>query len=182
MGTGMALSARALIAKNSPNIADKEYLDQYLFEMGDTTSKVCGGSSGPFYGAFIIAISDVFKQARLMQKPLQFARLFYEGFVNGKNAIQYLGRAEFTDRTMLYVLHKITEDMKSQYEAGDLDSMTAKDFFRAASGSGDVARKQAMGIMPRFGRSQYIGDRVLGMEDPGCEFVYEWCDFIATSL
>lgn len=178
----MALSAKALIVKNTQNVSQKEYLDQYLFEMGDTTSKVCGGSSGPFYGAFIIAISDVFKQARLSSKPLQVARLLFEGFVNGKNAIQYLGRAEFSDRTMLYVLHTMTEDMRPKYEAGDLDSMTAKDFFRAVSGPGDVARKEAMDIMPRCGRSQYVGERVLGMEDPGCEFVYEWCNFLANSL
>jgi len=182
MGTGMALSAKELLSVNTDKVDTKEYIDQYLFEMGDNMSRVCGGSSGPFYGSFIMGISSVFKAARLGGKDFQPARLLFEGIVQGKLNIQDLGRAKFTDRTMLYVLHKVTEDMRSSYEKGGLDILTPKEFFTAAAVSADTGRIQVRQILPTKGRSQYLGDRVLGMEDPGCEFVFEWCNFLAKNL
>lgn len=180
LGTGMALSAKALIKLFENSLDQQQYYDQYFFEMGDTTARMCGGSSGPFYSAFLMKFSQAFKEARTGTVKDGHARAIFEGFKNGREAIQYLGRAEYTDRTMLYVLNKIYEGLDVELKKDD--KLSVKGLFESALKLGQNAAEEVKQVLPKKGRSQYLGERVLGLPDPGCEFVVEWVRFFAENL
>jgi len=180
LGTGMALSAKAMIDYTKSNLDKKQYFDDYFFDMGDTIARACGGSSGPFYSAFLMRWSNVFRQARLSGSKPDYAKMVLESIKQGRESIQYLGQAEYSERTMLYVLNKIYQDLAPQFEGEN--TTTLKEFFGKALVSAQKACEEVKLILPTKGRSQYLGDRVLGKSDPGSEFVLEWVRFFAENL
>ena len=138
MGTGVSLAGKELIKINSSRLDEPQFIDEYLFEMGDNMARVMGGSSGPFYAAFLMRWAVVFKQARQGSQNWKIVELIYRSFEEGKAAIQYLGRAEYTDRTMLYVLDKISVSLKVLVEKENLEKVGMEEIWQVALKSAEI--------------------------------------------
>ena len=59
--------------------------------------------------------------------------------------------------------------------------LAAADALRAAAAAATEGARATAGMMPRRGRSSYLGERALGHPDPGAEAVAVWLGAVASS-
>ncbi|HEY7303232.1 MAG TPA: DAK2 domain-containing protein, partial [Bryobacteraceae bacterium] len=97
---------------------------------------------------------------------------------DGCNAISEIGGAAAGDRTMLDALLPFVRALNAAFEAGQPLSEALADAAAAAE-EGAQATTQ---MLPRRGRSSYLGDRCLGHPDPGAVAVAIWLRAVANSI
>ncbi len=144
-----------------------------LHELGVTLQRVLGGTSGPLYAAFFLRAAGVLRQGS-PDDPKNWAR----AFLAGCTAISELGGASRGDRTMLDALLPAAEAFSAAVDSGK----TTADALREAADAAAEGAKATVRMKPRRGRSSYLGDRVLGLPDPGAEAVAVWLGALATSI
>ncbi|WP_371405500.1 dihydroxyacetone kinase family protein [Kribbella sp. NBC_00662] len=157
LGLSLARGARAVLT-------DKPQYDgtddaSVLRGIAGTVRRAVGGTSGPLYAALVLRISA--KRSDGEPWPIAFAA--------GVDAIAELGGAKLGDRTMLDALIPAAAALRSGQLA---DAVTA-----ARAGT-----EQTAGIVAVRGRSSYLGDRVLGVVDPGAQAVVLQLEAIRTAL
>jgi dihydroxyacetone kinase len=157
LGLSLARGARAVLT-------DKPQYDgtddaSVLRGIAGTVRRAVGGTSGPLYAALVLRISA--KRSDGEPWPIAFAA--------GVDAIADLGGAKLGDRTMLDALIPAAAALRSGQLA---DAVTA-----ARAGT-----EQTAGIVAVRGRSSYLGDRVLGVVDPGAQAVVLQLEAIRTAL
>ena len=128
-----------------------------------TLQKALGGSSGPFYAVFFLRASGCLRSSA--SNPKTWA----EAFKAGCAGISELGGAKPGDRTMLDALVPAAEAFQSALNSG-----TLKDAFIASVHAAEAGTAATSTMVPRRGRSSYVGERVLGYSDPGAEAVVVW--------
>lgn len=132
-----------------------------------------GGSSGPLYGVLLLRAANALHEQQA-NTPAAWAHAIAEGC----RAIGELGGAKLGDRTMLDALIPFEQEFSRALANGD-SWMAALDF--AASAAEDGAKATAR-MLPRRGRSSYLGERSLGYADPGAEAVALWLRAVASAL
>ncbi|GAA2843329.1 dihydroxyacetone kinase family protein [Kribbella solani] len=146
LGLSLARGARAVLE-------DKVQYDgsddaAVLRGIAGTVRRVIGGTSGPLYAALVLRIAGT----------LDSGESWPVAFEAGVHAIAELGGAGIGDRTMLDALIPAAEALRTGRLA---DAVIA-----ARAGTESTADIQAA-----RGRSSYLGDRVLGIVDPGARAV-----------
>jgi dihydroxyacetone kinase len=135
-----------------------------LHELGVTLQRSLGGTSGPLYGIFFVRAGAV-----LRRRPADAAG-WVEAFRAGCAAVSELGGASRGDRTMLDALlpaaEAFAEAVKSRHDAAGI--------LRAGAAAAAERARATAAMMPRRGRSSYLGKRALGHPDPGAEAVAVW--------
>lgn len=121
-----------------------------LRALSATLRRALGGSSGPFYAVALLRASEA-----LRERPGAWGAAMRAGC----DGIQALGGAVPGDRTMLDALDPAASALGS-----GLDAAAAAEAGAAATAS----------MVPRRGRSSYLGDRALGHADPGAQAVAVW--------
>jgi dihydroxyacetone kinase len=144
-----------------------------LHDLGVTLQRVLGGTSGPLYAAFFLRGASVLRHGS-PDDPKNWAR----AFLAGCTAIGELGGAARGDRTMLDALLPATEAFSAALDSGK----TTGDALRAAAAAAAEGAKATARMKPRRGRSSYLGERVLGLPDPGAEAVAVWLNALASSI
>jgi dihydroxyacetone kinase len=140
-----------------------------LHALGVTLQRSLGGTSGPLYAAFCLRAAGV-----LRTRPADAAG-WVEAFRSGCAAVAELGGASRGDRTMLDALMPAAEAFAEAVKSGQ----EAAAILRAgAAAAADGARATAA-MLPRRGRSSYLGERALGHIDPGAEAVAVWLAALA---
>ncbi len=158
LGTSLARGAAAVLAG----------LDRYpagdaatLRAASAAVRRSVGGTSGPLYAVMLLRAA-----AALEEAPGDWAG----ALTAAVDAVREIGGAEPGDRTMVDALAPAAA---------------------ALTGTGDVAQAVAAaergaaataGVRARLGRSSYLGDRVLGHEDPGARAVVVWLTAVAATL
>ncbi|MFD2757892.1 DAK2 domain-containing protein [Gulosibacter faecalis] len=107
-----------------------------------------GGTSGPLFGLLLQAIASCQESGER-----DWLRI---GLARGTEAIQRVGEAEPGDRTLVDALVPAVRALEAGESAG-----------QAAKAAADAAVATAT-MRARRGRSSYVGDRALGVPDPGC--------------
>lgn len=144
-------------------------VDAVFYDMGLTLRKNVGGTSGPLYAAFAIAA------ARALADNSNAPHAFVNAFEKGVSTITRLGGANAGDRTMVDAL----------LPALDAISTSGSDCISQLSAAAKGARAGANAtadMMPRRGRSSYIGERALGNPDPGAVAVAIWLEAAASAF
>jgi dihydroxyacetone kinase len=140
-----------------------------LHALGVTLQRSLGGTSGPLYAAFCL------RAAGVLRNRSADAVGWVEAFRAGCTAVAELGGAARGDRTMLDALLPAAEAFTEAVKSGQ----SAAAILRAgAAAAADGARATAT-VMPRRGRSSYLGQRALGHTDPGAEAVAIWLGALA---
>lgn len=140
-----------------------------LAELSNIVRRVIAGSSGPFY-----AIGLGRAAARLNEggrSPASWA----VAFKSACDAISELGGAKIGDRTMLDALYPAAEAFREAVDQG-LPWMEAT---QAAATAAERGARETANLMPRRGRSAYLGARALGSPDPGAEAIGVWLRALA---
>jgi triose/dihydroxyacetone kinase / FAD-AMP lyase (cyclizing) len=153
LGSNMARAAEVVLG--SLNTIPFDRPAEALKALGLAIQKALGGSSGPFYGAFLLRAGTVLSGTDPTPQSWALA------LVEGCDAIATLGGASVGDRTMLDALVPFAHTLQSSDQPSLISAMEA-----ASAGAESTA-----GMTPRRGRSSYLGERALGNVDPGAAAV-----------
>ncbi|MGC1298848.1 MAG: dihydroxyacetone kinase subunit DhaL [Alloacidobacterium sp.] len=131
--------------------------------LGHTLRHELGGSSGPLYGVLFLRAGKVLEDSG-STGPAQWT----EALDQGCHAISELGGAKPGDRTMLDALDPFVKSLKG---AG---GNVSREALLTAVEEAERGVEATAQMIPRMGRSSYLGDRVLGHPDPGAKAVAIW--------
>jgi dihydroxyacetone kinase len=98
-----------------------------------------------------------------------------EAFRAGCAAVSELGAASRGDRTMLDTPLPAAEAFAEAVKSG----LDAAGILRAGAAAAAEGARATAAMMPRRGRSSYLGKRALGHPDPGAEAVAVWLAALA---
>lgn len=135
--------------------------------------RVLGGTSGPLYAVMLLRASR-----RLAVAPSLTPEAWADAFAEGVQALAQLGDGRAGDRTMLDALLPAAEAYREALAA----SAAVPEAVNAAAQAARAGADATATMVPRRGRSSYLGDRTLGHADPGAEAVAIWLEALATSL
>jgi dihydroxyacetone kinase len=155
LGISLARGARAVLQAKSQYDGTDEATT--LRGIAATIRRSVGGTSGPLYAALVLRTAAA----------LTAGHSWPEAFEQGVGAIAELGGAKVGDRTMLDALIPAAAALRTGVLA---DAVAA-----ARKGTDETATIQA-----RRGRSSYLGERALGIVDPGAEAVVIWLTALVT--
>lgn len=143
-----------------------------LYGIGETLQQVLGGSSGPLYGVlFLRAASSL--QGKGSGDMAAWAAAFGEAC----EAVSEMGGARVGDRTMLDALVPFAETLRREAVRG----MPVRATLDASVSAAEDGARATADLMPRRGRSSYLGERALGHADPGAIAATLWLRAIATT-
>ncbi len=141
--------------------------------LGRLLQRELAGSSGPFYGVFFLRAGNA-----LSRNGATTASQWAYALEEGCQAISELGGAKPGDRTMLDALAPFVKSMK----AGAAEGLQPEEILRNAVEDAQSGADSTSQMMPRLGRSSYLGDRALGHPDPGAEAVAIWLRASAAAI
>ena len=144
-----------------------------LKALGLTLQRSLGGTSGPLYAILLLRAAN-----SLGSRPADDPRSWAGAFLEGCLAVAELGGARPGDRTMLDALVPAHREFAAAIDAGASPAVALR---RAADVAGARAEATAQ-MVPFRGRSSYLGDRVLGVPDPGAVAVAAWLDAVAGAI
>ncbi|KQT63306.1 MULTISPECIES: dihydroxyacetone kinase subunit DhaL [unclassified Aureimonas] len=165
LGANLARGAQAILAE----------IDTYrdltaaavLRALSASLRRTVGGTSGALYAAGLLRAANTLEGRTAVR-----AQDWSEALRAGAQAIAQIGDAKVGDRTMLDALLPAADRFSGSDEAS---------FFEAVEAARTGAEATAA-ILPRRGRSSYLGERALGIPDPGAEAAAAWLDAVAGSL
>ena len=132
--------------------------EDVLHHIGRAFIENVGGAAGPLYGiAFVRAGEAMHANARL--DVASFDKLFTAGI----DAIQRRGRAERGDKTMLDVLIPVRDAFRPE----NADGKSLRECLEDALNAGRAGAEYTKTIAAKRGRAALVGQRSIGIEDPG---------------
>jgi triose/dihydroxyacetone kinase / FAD-AMP lyase (cyclizing) len=164
LGISMSRAAHAVL--DNLDSLSRQSVDAALADLSNILRKVIAGSSGPFYA---IGLSRA--AARLLQ-----TRSWAAALAGACDAIAELGGAKQGDRTMLDALYPAAQAFRATVDEGK-SGLEAVKAAAAAAATGAAATAK---LLPKRGRSLYLGERALGSPDPGAAAIAVWLDAIAS--
>lgn len=171
LGASLARGARTVLSGLDSYPLDR--LSETFGLLGRALQSSLGGSSGPFYGVMFLRAAGAIKG----RDPAALAT-WAEAAAQGAKAISELGGAAAGDRTMLDALLPFAATLQTQ-AASSAIPLQALD---AAVRSAEQGAAETAQMLPRRGRSSYLGDRVLGHPDPGAVALSLWLRAVARAL
>jgi dihydroxyacetone kinase len=144
-----------------------------LHALSATLETAMGGTSGPLYGVFFLRAASCLK-GRDAADPRSWA----EAFRAGCTGLADLGGARPGDRTLLDALLPARDAFTQSLAAG----RPLADALTSAVAAADAGADATAQMRPHRGRSSYLGDRVLGHQDPGAAAVAIWIGAIAVTI
>jgi dihydroxyacetone kinase len=123
---------------------------------------------------FLRAAKELENREKDESPAAQWAR----AFLAGCQGMTDLGGAKKGDRTMMDAIWPAAEAFAAAVEAGE-SSIHAWEKAVSAAKEGAQATRQ---MVPRRGRSSYLGQRVLGHADPGAVAVGIWLEALRASM
>jgi dihydroxyacetone kinase len=123
-----------------------------------------GGTSGPLYAALLL------RAARTLDGTAAGAAGWTRALSAGADAVAALGGARPGDCTMLAALRPGADAFAAALAAGEAPAAA----WRLAVAAAERGAAATAGMTPRLGRASYLGERALGVTDPGAEGVVVW--------
>ena len=133
-------------------------LSAALGVLGETLVEGVGGSMGPLYGNFFLALSESLGDKEFVDAPA-FSLMLGAGLL----AIQEIGSAKVGDKTLL-------DALVPGLEAFDAASKAGKGFAEALSemaAAADRGRDSTKDMVAKVGRASRLGERSRGVLDAG---------------
>ena len=164
LGISMMRGAQAVVG--AIDTLDLIHPAAALEQISSLLRRNVGGTSGPLYAAFTLAVALSLRDDGGRLTLSHWARAFDLGC----RAVMDLGGAGKGDRTMLDALLPAAAVLANAASEGvSAGEGLTRAVQAARAGAHETAR-----LDPRFGRSSYVGDRAVGHVDPGAEAVTIW--------
>jgi dihydroxyacetone kinase len=161
---GISLSRAAHAIQENLDLLGTQRTPVALTTLSNILRRAIAGSSGPFYAVGLSRAATYLKNSE--PTPLAWATAL-EGACN---AISELGGAKPGDRTMLDALYPAAAAFRKALEQG-LPWTTA---ISTAATAAQLGADETAKLLPKRGRSAYIGERALGSPDPGAQAIAVW--------
>jgi triose/dihydroxyacetone kinase / FAD-AMP lyase (cyclizing) len=171
LGSNLARSAQAI--KNNLPYYPFDDLPGTLKTLGVTLQETLGGSSGPLYGVLLLR-TGIFLEGGPANDPQRWGSALLEGC----GAISELGGAREGDRTMLDALLPFAQTFHDGIAAG----ASTEDSLKRAMIAAEAGAEATAQMIPRRGRSSYLGERAMGHADPGATAVVIWLRAVLSAL
>ncbi|MBT0668160.1 dihydroxyacetone kinase subunit DhaK [Novosphingobium profundi] len=168
LGISLERGARAVLEARGE--LDMSHPAPALQAVSNILRRAIGGTSGPLYAAFTLAVSASLRDAAL---PLRLSD-WAAAMAAGCEAITRLGGAREGDCTMLDALLPASAALSHAARTGETTRRALADAAQAASHG---AERTAM-LAPQLGRASYLGEIAVGQIDPGAMAVSRWLDAI----
>lgn len=123
--------------------------------VGKGMMKSMGGASGILYGVFFRAAQNAPAATRLDRRTLS------ELLNLGLSSLRQKTKAEVGDKTILDALVPALRAI----DHADTDSIS--DALHAGAAAAEKGAQTTIGLLPKFGRAKTLGERAVGMQDPG---------------
>lgn len=158
-GINLSIGFRAIMEQIDGLEEQTEDIATFLKKAGMILLSKVGGASGPLYGSFFIKMGkDVAGKSELDFQ--EFAGMLQ----NGVEAIQFRGKAELEDKTMIDALLPGATYLE-QHKA-DEDSLTV---MKATIEVMHEGAESTIPLIAKKGRAMRLGERAIGHKDPGSE-------------
>lgn len=138
-----------------------------LVALSQLLRREVGGTSGPLYSILLLAMSEAWATRPDLPLPDRWAAAFAEGVAR----VRGVGGAAPGDSTMVDALQP----------AADALALAPTDVSAAAAAAAQGADSTAE-LRPSLGRSSYVGDRAVGVPDPGARAVALQLEVLAKAL
>ncbi|OWJ63739.1 dihydroxyacetone kinase subunit DhaL [Inquilinus limosus] len=167
IGRSLAQGATAIMQtlERAPDLP----VERLLSELSRVIRSSVGGTSGPLYAAFALSAANA-----LRDLDAAAPTLLAEGFAAGVSSVSRLGGAQEGDRTMLDALAPALREIRAHDRVGPQ--------LEAAAAAARRGAERTAQMMPKLGRSSYLGSRALGCPDPGAEAVAIWLTAASISV
>jgi len=165
IGISLRRGSEAILADlDSYPLANPQDLGRAL---SATLRKSLGGSSGPLYAIFMLRAAEALAAGDIAA-----------AFSAGVAGISQVGGAKVGDRTMVDALEPAADAFETAVREGkDVSEAMVEAIAAAEKGTTYTATLTA-----RLGRSSYLGERALGVADPGAEAVVVWLKAILNGM
>jgi phosphoenolpyruvate---glycerone phosphotransferase subunit DhaL len=163
MSKGFTAAGARLAAAPAPR------LSAALGTLGETLVDGVGGSMGPLYGSFFLAMSEA-----LGERELVDAAAFQAMLDAGLAAIQEIGSAKAGDKTLLDALVPARVAFAVAVGAGKPFAAALEEMASAA----EKGRDSTKGMVAKVGRASRLGERSRGVLDAGATS----CALILTTM
>jgi dihydroxyacetone kinase-like protein len=138
--------------------SDESSPGKLLVTAGRTLISTVGGASGPLYGSAFRAMGKSLDSAETID-----AAALGDALRAGLEAIQRLGKAELSDKTMVDAWTPAVDAYTKATEEG----ATAADAARRAAEAAERGAEETVPMVAHKGRASYLGERSAGHQDPG---------------
>lgn len=149
LGTNLARGARTITAK-ADDLLSLPTPTAYLRALAGLARREIGGTSGPLYSILLMGVAESLEGVG-SPAPSDWA----EAFASGVAQVGRIGGARPGQRTMIDALVPAAE------------TLTAGGSAQAAAAAARDAADATAHLTAALGRSSYLGDRALGVPDPG---------------
>jgi dihydroxyacetone kinase len=171
LGTSLARGARAVeSALDSYDLSDASAT---MRDLAATLRQSMGGTSGPLYAIGLLRLAT-----RLRRRDASSASLWAEAFEEACVGMCELGGADEGDRTMMDALIPASQALRTSLAAGAAPA----DAMASAAAAARRGAQATAGMIPKKGRSSYLGSRAVGVVDPGAEAVSLWLSAIESAV
>jgi phosphoenolpyruvate---glycerone phosphotransferase subunit DhaL len=144
-----------------------------LDDLAMTLLEGIGGSMGPLYGGFFLAMSEALSgQSDLTREN------FGEALSRGVEAVQDVGSAQVGDKTLIDTLVPARAAYAAALDAGKPFSAALDEMVAAAKRGQESTRM----LQARVGRASRLGERSIGVLDAGATSCYFILESMARSL
>lgn len=147
LGLNLARGAEAVLAAE-PGLAGHSAAE-HLAALSDIVRREVGGTSGPLYSILLLTLAE--RIAGAEPSAASWAQAFAEAVAR----IREVGGAAPGDSTMIDALQPAA------------DALVATGDLAAAATAARAGADSTSGLRPSLGRSSYLGDRAVGVPDPG---------------
>ncbi|WP_426226357.1 dihydroxyacetone kinase family protein [Pseudarthrobacter sp. DSP2-3-2b1] len=171
LGTNLARGARAVRAASS-RLRTQPDAARYLTAVSDIVRREVGGTSGPLYSLLLLAMAEGLSGI----DGAPSAEHWSAALAAGSARVQVVGGAAPGDSTMVDALHPAAESFATA-GAASARQRTIDAAHAARSGATSTAK-----LRPSLGRSSYVGDRAIGIPDPGAIAVALQFEALAQAL
>lgn len=152
MSKGFTAAGNRLAASPAPR------LSAALAALGETLVEGVGGSMGPLYGSFFLAMSEALGEREVVDAAALSAMLDA-----GLAAIQDVGSAKVGDKTLLDALVPARDALAAAYQAGRPFPAALDEMVVAA----EKGRDSTKDMVAKVGRASRLGERSRGVLDAG---------------
>lgn len=151
LGTNLARGAAAL-RRSERTLLGLPDAAAYLAGLSEIVRHEVGGTSGPLYSILLLTMSESLAGLDAAPAPRQWV----DAFAAGVARVREIGGAAPGDSTMVDALQPAVDAF------GGAEPDLAAAAAAAAAGAQETAR-----LHPSLGRSSYVGERAIGVPDPG---------------
>ncbi|MFD2618142.1 dihydroxyacetone kinase subunit DhaL [Terrilactibacillus laevilacticus] len=172
-GVTMSIGFQAVKDKLDHELLDEEDCSKICIVVARTFLSAVGSSVGPLYATGFLKGAKVIKNKRTLDD--ESLTKFWLAFVDG---VKERGMAKVGDKTMVDTLEPAANILKEEFEK----TGNFIEAFQYAVDAGRMGMESTQELLSRKGRSSRLGQRSLGVIDPGAASAYLLLNTFLTSL